>query len=53
MRTGMYARAFGVSTAVLLAVTACSSDDDGGGDDGGGSTEEAVTNIYGSDGNMG
>ena len=53
MRTGMYARAFGVSTAVLLAVTACSSDDDGGGGDGGGSTEEAVTNIYGSDGNMG
>jgi ABC-type branched-subunit amino acid transport system substrate-binding protein len=49
----MYARAFGVSTAVLLAVTACSSDDDGGGGDGGGSTEEAVTNIYGSDGNMG
>lgn len=53
MRTGMYARAFGVSTAVLLAVTACSSDDDGGGGGDGGSTEEAVTNIYGSDGNMG
>jgi ABC-type branched-subunit amino acid transport system substrate-binding protein len=50
----MYARAFGVSTAVLLAVSACSSDSggDGGGGDSGGSSE-AVTNIYGSDGNMG
>ena len=52
MRTGRFARAIGVSSAVLLAVTACGSDDDNGGGDSS-SSEEAVTNIYGSDGNMG
>ncbi|TFV87590.1 ABC transporter substrate-binding protein [Blastococcus sp. CT_GayMR16] len=54
MRTGNFARAFSVSTVALLAVTACGSDSDdsGGGSDSGGSNE-AVTNIYGSDGNMG
>src|SRR3954463_7612232 len=54
MRTGSVARAIGVSSAVLLAVTACGGSDDnnsGGGDSG--SSEDAVTNIYGSDGNMG
>ena len=53
MRTGRFARAIGVSSAVLLAVTACGSDDDNGGGGDSGSSEEAVTNIYGSDGNMG
>jgi ABC-type branched-subunit amino acid transport system substrate-binding protein len=52
MRTGMFARAFAVSGAVVLAATAC-----GGGDSGGSASSSSgnsnVTNIYGSDGNMG
>ena len=59
MRTGTFGRAIAVSGAVLLAVTACGgggeSDSGGGGNGGGGgeAASEDVTNIYGSDGNMG
>ena len=58
MRTGTFGRAIAVSGAVLLAVTACGgggeSDSGGSGTGGGGdAASEDVTNIYGSDGNMG
>jgi hypothetical protein len=55
MRTGTFGRAIAVSGAVLLAATACGGSDDSGsgGNSGSGAASEDVTNIYGSDGNMG
>ena len=57
MRTGRNARGIAVTSAALIALTACGGgDDDGGGNEsgggGGGDTGSGVE-IYGSDGNMG
>ncbi len=55
MRTRTYARSIAVTSAALVALTACGGGDEGGGDTGGdaaGGGEKQV-NIYGTDGNMG
>ncbi|WP_235564940.1 ABC transporter substrate-binding protein [Modestobacter sp. Leaf380] len=56
-RTGKFARAVAVSGVVLIAASACGGggdeDTSGSGSGSTGGSEEAVTNIYGSDGNMG
>ncbi|MEX5720168.1 ABC transporter substrate-binding protein [Geodermatophilus maliterrae] len=55
MRTRTYARSIAVTSAALVALTACGGGDEGGGDSGGdaaGGGEKQV-NIYGTDGNMG
>jgi ABC-type branched-subunit amino acid transport system substrate-binding protein len=56
MRTGSTARGIAATGVALLALTACGggSDDDSSGNDAGASSEgDTVTNIYGTDGNMG
>jgi hypothetical protein len=54
MRNGTLARAFAVSGAALLALTACGGSSDEGGDAGGNDASgEKQVNIYGTDGNMG
>ena len=56
MRTRTYARSIAVTSAALVALTACGGGDDSGSGSGGaaasGSGEKQV-NIYGTDGNMG
>ena len=48
------ARVAAVTTALLLAATACGGSDDGADDSGSGAGDEAKqVNVYGSDGNMG
>jgi ABC-type branched-subunit amino acid transport system substrate-binding protein len=59
MRTGTFARAFAVSGAALLALTACGGGSDSGGSDSGSADAsssgggEKQVNVYGTDGNMG
>jgi ABC-type branched-subunit amino acid transport system substrate-binding protein len=54
MRNGTYARAFAVSGAALLALTACGGGSDSSSSAGSSSASgEKQVNIYGSDGNMG
>ncbi|SFP37839.1 substrate-binding protein [Geodermatophilus dictyosporus] len=56
MRTRTYARSIAVTSAALVALTACGGGDDGGGSDSGGDASgsgEKQVNIYGTDGNMG
>jgi hypothetical protein len=54
MRNGTFARAFAVSGATLLALTACGGSSDTGDTGGGGNaSSEKQVKIYGSDGNMG
>jgi hypothetical protein len=57
MRTRTYARSIAVTSAALVALSACSGGgDDGGGGSGGEAAEgsgEKQVNIYGTDGNMG
>ena len=56
MRTRTYARSIAVTSAALVALTACGggSDDSGGGSGGDASGDaEKQVNIYGTDGNMG
>jgi hypothetical protein len=55
MRTRTYARSIAVTSAALVALTACGGGDEGGGDTGGdaGGGGEKQVNIYGTDGNMG
>ncbi|MGX5654657.1 ABC transporter substrate-binding protein [Geodermatophilus nigrescens] len=56
MRTRTYARSIAVTSAALVALTACGggSDDNGGGSGGDASGDaEKQVNIYGTDGNMG
>jgi ABC-type branched-subunit amino acid transport system substrate-binding protein len=54
MRTGTFARAFAVSGAALLALTACGGGSDSGSDAGSSSANgEKQVKVYGTDGNMG
>lgn len=58
MRTGILARSIAVSSAALIALSACGGgggDDDGGTASGGGGGDDGgkQVNIYGTDGNMG
>jgi hypothetical protein len=54
MRNGTFARAFAVSGAALLALTACGGSSDAGSAAGSSSASgEKQVNVYGTDGNMG
>ncbi|MGY1731249.1 ABC transporter substrate-binding protein [Geodermatophilus sp. SYSU D01045] len=55
MRTRTYARSIAVTSAALVALTACGGGDDGGSGSGGDASGggEKQVNIYGTDGNMG
>ncbi|MBM7804726.1 ABC-type branched-subunit amino acid transport system substrate-binding protein [Geodermatophilus bullaregiensis] len=55
MRTRTYARSIAVTSAALVALTACGGGDEGGGESGGDASGggEKQVNIYGTDGNMG
>jgi ABC-type branched-subunit amino acid transport system substrate-binding protein len=53
MRTGTFGRAFAVSGAALLALTACGGGSDSGSAASSSASGEKQVNVYGTDGNMG